>query len=112
MTDDEVRSMKVKSGAKFVIFVMRGWKKDHNLRSMKGVVPAQEYFKKKMAEAKAYKEGLATKETSVPCIEEMPDENFWEMLNGESNLMNIASVRSRSTITSLLKFSSRHSTLT
>ena len=27
----------------------------------------------------------------MPCIEDMPDENFWEMLNGESNLMNIAS---------------------
>ena len=91
MTDDEVRSMKIKPGAKFVIFVMRGWKKDNKLSSMKGVVPSQEYFKKKMAEAKAYKESLAAKETSVPCIEEMPDENFWEMLNGESNLMNVAS---------------------
>ena len=91
MTDDEVRNMKVRKGAKFVIFVMRGWKKDRKLTSMKGVVPDQEYFKKKLAEAKTYRESQGAKETSAPCIEDMPDENFWEMLNGESSLMNIAS---------------------
>ena len=91
MTDDEVRNMKVRKGAKFVIFVMRGWKKDRKLTSMKGVVPDQEYFKKKLAEAKTYRESQGAKETSAPCIEDIPDENFWEMLNGESSLMNIAS---------------------
>ena len=62
MTDDEVRNMKIRKGAKFVIFVMRGWKKDRKLNSMKGVVPDQEYFKKKMSEAKTYRESQGANE--------------------------------------------------
>jgi hypothetical protein len=55
------------------------------------VEPTRDYFQTKLKEAKKYKEDKKAKEeVSTPCIEEMPDENFWDMLNGEANVMNVA----------------------
>ena len=80
--------MKIRPPAKFVIFVMRGWKADKKLSSMKGVEPTHDYFQTKLKEAKKHKAGKVAKEKqdqeiSTPCIEDMPDDNFWDMLNGE-----------------------------
>ena len=85
--------MKIRAPAKFVIFVMRGWKADKKLSSMKGVEPTRDYFQTKLKVAKKYKADKVAKEkqeTSTLCIEDMPDDNFWDMLNGEANIMNVA----------------------
>ena len=70
LSDEEVRLMRVSGKAKFLIFVLRKWKADKKLQSMKGVVPSDDYFEKQKQEVLQFKASqVANDKAGMPCVD-------------------------------------------
>ena len=64
ISDEDVRLLKISGKAKILIFVLRKWKEDKKLQSMKGVVPSDDCFEKQKQEVMTFKANeVANKES-------------------------------------------------
>ena len=62
--------MEVTGKVKFLVFVLRKWKEDKRLQSMKGVVPPDDFFEKQRQEVIEFKASqAANKKTGMPCVD-------------------------------------------
>jgi hypothetical protein len=70
MPDEDVRAMRITGKAKFLIFVLRKWKVEKSLQSMKGVVPSGEFFEQQKQEVMAFKASeAANTNAEMPCVD-------------------------------------------
>ena len=70
LSDEDVRLLRISGKAKFLIFVLRKWKVDKELQSMKGVVPSDDYFEKQKQEVMTFKASeAANKKAGMPCVD-------------------------------------------
>ena len=70
LSDEDVRLLRISGKAKFLIFVLRKWKVDKKLHSMKRVVPSDDYFEKQKQGVLEFKASeAANKKAGMPCVD-------------------------------------------